>query len=82
MELRAKGAEAPPGTRAWFELRAADEAFLVFGHWSALGLKVTPRLAGLDSGCVWGGSLTALRLEDRALFQVPCPGYQPVGDET
>jgi bis(5'-nucleosyl)-tetraphosphatase (symmetrical) len=82
MELRAKGAEAPPGTRPWFELRVADEAFLVFGHWSALGLKVTPRLAALDSGCVWGGGLTALRLEDRALFQVPCPGYQPVGDET
>ena len=82
MELRAKGAEAPPGTRPWFELRALEEPFLVCGHWSALGLKVTPRLAALDSGCVWGGSLTALRLEDRALFQVPCPGYQPVGDET
>jgi bis(5'-nucleosyl)-tetraphosphatase (symmetrical) len=82
MELRAKGAEPPPGTRPWFELRAGAEPFLVCGHWSALGLKVTPHLAALDSGCVWGGSLTALRLEDRALFQVPCPGYQPVGDET
>jgi len=82
MELRAKGAEAPPGTRPWFELRPAEAAFIVCGHWSALGLKVTPRLAALDSGCVWGGSLTALRLEDRTLFQVPCPGYQPVGDET
>ena len=54
----------------------------MFGHWSALGLKVTQRLAALDSGCVWGGGLTALRLEDRALFQVPCPGYQPAGNET
>jgi bis(5'-nucleosyl)-tetraphosphatase (symmetrical) len=82
MALGAKGAAAPPGTRPWFELRAREEPFLVCGHWSALGLKVTPRLAALDSGCVWGGSLTALRLEDRTLFQVPCPGYQPVGDET
>ena len=68
MELRAKGAEAPPGTRPWFELRAPDEGFLVFGHWSALGLKVTPRLAGLDSGCVYGGALTAwCQDEDRVV---------------
>ena len=37
--------------------------------------------AALDSGCVWGGSLTALRLEDRALYQVPCRGYQTAGEE-
>jgi len=37
----------------------------LFGHWSALGLKLTEHLAGLDSGCVWGGQLSALRLEDR-----------------
>jgi bis(5'-nucleosyl)-tetraphosphatase (symmetrical) len=82
MELRAKGAEAPPGYQPWFELRSAPEPLLICGHWSALGLRITPRLAALDSGCVWGGSLTALRLEDRALYQVPCRGYQPVGEET
>lgn len=82
MELRAKGAEAPPGYRPWFELRSGAEPLLICGHWSALGLRITPRVAALDSGCVWGGSLTALRLEDRALVQVPCRGYQPVGDET
>jgi len=47
-----------------------------------LGLKLSQKLIALDSGCVWGGSLSALRLEDRALFQVPCRGYQPVGGET
>ena len=49
--------------------------------WSAQGLKSTEKLAALDSGCVWGGKLTALRLEDRALFQVPCAGYQAPGGE-
>ncbi len=82
MELRAKGAEAPAGYQPWFELRSGAEPLLICGHWSALGLRITPRLAALDSGCVWGGSLTALRLEDRTLYQVPCRGYQPVGDET
>ena len=80
MELRAKGAEAPKGFRPWFELRPADDPPIVCGHWSALGLKLNEKLAALDSGCVWGGSLTALRLEDRALFQVPCRGYQPLGE--
>jgi len=82
MELGAKGAEAPPRYQPWFELRRGVEPLLVCGHWSALGLRITPRLAALDTGCVWGGSLTALRLEDRALYQVPCRGYQPVGGET
>lgn len=80
MDLRAKGAQAPPGFRPWFELRPANEPPIVCGHWSALGLKLTDKLAALDSGCVWGGSLTALRLEDRALFQVPCRGYQSLGE--
>ena len=76
MELRAKGTAAPPGYRPWFELRAAEELPIICGHWSALGLRLADRLVALDSGCVWGGSLTALRLEDRNLFQVTCRGYQ------
>jgi bis(5'-nucleosyl)-tetraphosphatase (symmetrical) len=79
MDFKAKGKSAPPGYVPWFELRK-DRETVVCGHWSALGLKLTPKLAALDSACVWSGSLTALRLEDRALFQIPCPGYQPVGD--
>lgn len=81
MELSAKGVEAPPGTLAWYETRTRPEEQIVFGHWSQLGLKVTERFAALDSGCVWGGQLTALRLEDRALHQMPCPGYQSAGGE-
>jgi bis(5'-nucleosyl)-tetraphosphatase (symmetrical) len=41
-----------------------------FGHWASLGLLRTPHAVGLDTGCVWGGSLTALRLQDGALFSV------------
>jgi bis(5'-nucleosyl)-tetraphosphatase (symmetrical) len=46
---------------------------VVFGHWAALGLRMKKRYISLDSGCVWGGQLSAVRLEDRALFQVPGP---------
>jgi bis(5'-nucleosyl)-tetraphosphatase (symmetrical) len=81
MDLRAKDTVAPQGMRAWFELRPRRErTMLVCGHWSTLGLKLAPRLAALDSGCVWGGSLSALRLEDRALFQAPCRRWRtPAG---
>jgi bis(5'-nucleosyl)-tetraphosphatase (symmetrical) len=82
MELYAKGKAAPRGYLPWFKTRPAGEAAtIVFGHWSTLGLKLQKRLAALDSGCVWGGRLSALRLEDRALFQVTCPGYQAVQGE-
>jgi bis(5'-nucleosyl)-tetraphosphatase (symmetrical) len=81
MDFKAKGAKAPDGYRPWFTLRRKDKEAVVFGHWSALGLKLTEKLAALDSGCVWGGKLSALRLEDRALFEVPCAGYQEAGGE-
>jgi bis(5'-nucleosyl)-tetraphosphatase (symmetrical) len=80
MDFRAKGTTPPSGHAAWFDLRK-DELVVVCGHWSALGLKTTEKLAALDSGCVWGGKLTAMRLEDRALFQVPCAGYQAAGGD-
>src|SRR5436190_123969 len=80
MDFHAKGTEAPQGFRAWFDLRPKEKASLICGHWSALGLKLRPRLAALDSGCVWGGKLSALRLEDRRLYQVPCRGYQAAGE--
>jgi bis(5'-nucleosyl)-tetraphosphatase (symmetrical) len=76
MDFHSKGerADAPAGYLPWFEVpgRASVDATIVCGHWSALGLKRLPGLAALDSGCVWGGQLSALRLEDDRLFQVPC----------
>ncbi|HEY8354706.1 MAG TPA: symmetrical bis(5'-nucleosyl)-tetraphosphatase [Methylophilaceae bacterium] len=66
--------DIPAGYVAWFDAphrRSADSAIL-FGHWSALGLQLRPNLCALDTGCLWGGCLTAMRLQDRAIFQVPC----------
>ena len=65
----------------WFDLpgRLTENVTVVFGHWSARGLILRPHLIGLDTGCVWGGKLTAVRLEDRALFQVDCPQYHKPG---
>jgi len=47
---------------------------VAFGHWSTLGLLERPELLSLDTGCVWGGPLTAARIDGgrRELFQVPC----------
>ena len=76
MEFKVKGklVNAPAGHLPWFELpdRQSADAVMVTGHWSALGLKITPNLLALDSGCLWGGHLTAVRLEDRQVFQVDC----------
>jgi bis(5'-nucleosyl)-tetraphosphatase (symmetrical) len=81
MDFKQKeSAAAPPGTGLlpWFELpgRKTEDVTVVFGHWSALGLLVRANLVGLDSGCVWGGKLSAFCLEDRTLLQVDCPEYQ------
>ena len=77
MVLKFKGepGDASDGWTPWFDVpnRANRDHTIVFGHWSALGLCIRPDVLGIDSGCVWGRSLTAIRLEDRALFQVPCP---------
>jgi len=77
MDFQAKGEveKAPPGFMPWFDVpaRKSRDATIVCGHWSALGLRLRPDLLALDTGCVWGGALTAIRLEDRRLFQAPCP---------
>lgn len=63
----------PNGFHPWFALLPRElRETVLFGHWAALGFHTEDRAICLDSGCVWGGSLTALRLEDRQVFQVPC----------
>ena len=82
MDFKAKGelSQAPAGYLPWFEVpgRRSAATVLVTGHWSALGLRLEPNLLALDSGCLWGGKLSALRLEDRALFQVDCAADEAV----
>jgi bis(5'-nucleosyl)-tetraphosphatase (symmetrical) len=64
---------APPGYVPWFAhpRRKSSETTVICGHWAALGLKLAPNLLALDSGCVYGRELSAVRLEDRAVFQEP-----------
>ena len=51
--------------------RRQHEGYTILaGHWSALGLCIEPGFVGLDTGCLWGGKLTAYRLEDGEVFQV------------
>ena len=82
----------PPGTQGtslapWFTLRDADAdgVRIVFGHWATLQLEAAlPRglhVRHVDTGCVWGGSLTALRLEDDRVFSVGCPGGTPPANQ-
>jgi bis(5'-nucleosyl)-tetraphosphatase (symmetrical) len=67
--------DAPAGTVPWFrhpERATRNDAF-VFGHWSALGYLAEPGLRCLDTGCVWGGALTALRLDrEEEPVSLPC----------
>ncbi len=76
MQFAAKGGaeSAPPGLLPWFDVpdRATAGSPIVFGHWSALGLINRPDLLGLDTGCVWGRQLTAVRLADRRVMQAEC----------
>ncbi len=72
--------QAPPGLIPWYDMpgRRSRGVRVLFGHWSTLGLYVRDDLAALDTGCLWGGRLTALRLEDGRIFQVGClPRRQP-----
>jgi bis(5'-nucleosyl)-tetraphosphatase (symmetrical) len=58
--------QARKGLTPWFQFEsAAGDTRIVFGHWSALGLIVLPHLVSLDTGCVWGRQLTAVRLDSK-----------------
>jgi bis(5'-nucleosyl)-tetraphosphatase (symmetrical) len=65
--------KAPDGCHPWFELRDdhSTGTTVVCGHWATLGLRIQPGIMALDSGCVWGGPMTAARLEDQEIFQEP-----------
>ncbi|MGQ0429312.1 MAG: symmetrical bis(5'-nucleosyl)-tetraphosphatase [Gammaproteobacteria bacterium] len=77
LSLKGPVADAPAGTVPWFRhpARRTRRDALVFGHWSALGFLSEPGLRCLDSGCVWGGTLAAIRLDaDQPPVQLPCRG--------
>ena len=65
-------ADAPAGYSPWFVWRReSGSETVLYGHWAAMGFHRENGTVCLDSGCVWGGSLTALRLDDGQVFQVP-----------
>ena len=88
MEFETKespGAGAPPGYMPWFDVpgRATAQDVVAFGHWSTLGWLGRPDVISLDTGCVWGGCLSAVRLGatagERELIQVQCEQAQVPG---
>ena len=83
MKLKGRPGSQPSGWLPWFDVpgRMSAGSRLIFGHWSTLGLLERPGLLGLDTGCVWGGALTAHSLDDERCWQEPSAGYQsPDGD--
>ena len=85
MDFQSKdGQGAPPeGHMAWFDVpgRRTAGTPVAFGHWSTLGLVDRPDLLCLDTGCIWGGRLTAARIDGgrRELIQIDCPQAQKPG---
>jgi bis(5'-nucleosyl)-tetraphosphatase (symmetrical) len=80
LEFQHKGEvqDRPEEYRPWFELeqRASRGQRLVVGHWSALGLYRQHNVNAIDTGCLWGGALTALHLESGEVISLPCGGFQ------
>lgn len=78
-------AGAPPGFMPWFQVpgRKSEGTPIAFGHWSTLGLIDTAELLALDTGCVWGGALTAVRVDGgrRETIQVPCAQARTPGHD-
>jgi bis(5'-nucleosyl)-tetraphosphatase (symmetrical) len=85
-DTKDSAAEAPPGLVPWFDApqRLTRHTPVAFGHWSTLGLVQRPGLLALDTGCVWGGCLSAARLDAQdpqrvEVMQVRCPQAQAPG---
>lgn len=74
----------PPGVLPWYLVpgRASAGQRIIFGHWSTLGYRQVANVWSLDTGCLWGGALTALRVRKRKpveVFAVQCAGYAAPG---
>jgi len=87
MDLKSTGGlrDAPPGLLPWFDVpgRKTAGTTIAFGHWSTLGFLQRPDIISMDTGCVWGGCLSALRLAApggrHELIQVNCEQAQTPG---
>ena len=74
MEFKFKGElqDIPAGYLPWFDVptRATKDTQVIFGHWSALGLQKRDNIYALDTGCLWGGKLTAMNIQTKTIVQV------------
>lgn len=89
MDLKASGRldQAPPGMLPWFDVpgRRTQDACIAFGHWSTLGYLRRPDIISMDTGCVWGGCLSALKIDESGagaheLIQEQCEQSQAPGE--
>lgn len=82
LDFKGQPGEVHDGLLPWFDVprRASATHTIVCGHWSALGRTLAPNMLMLDSGCVWGGALSAVRLSDRRVFEVDCPSLGQAED--
>jgi bis(5'-nucleosyl)-tetraphosphatase (symmetrical) len=84
LKMKGPGRDVRPPWRPWFEHenRSSQDVRVIFGHWSARGLVRSHGAVGLDTGCVWGGALTALDLDspDAEPVSMPCAGYRTPDD--
>lgn len=80
LEAKGEPGTQPPGAMPWFEVpqRKSQGMRILFGHWSTLGLYRDRGVIALDTGCLWGGMLTALRLQDGAVFCYDCAPHQEI----
>lgn len=81
-EKGAPGRQGGEGLAPWFEIpgRKTADKEIIFGHWSTLGFYADNNCFCLDTGCLWGGQLTALRLDDEMYrTSIDCPCYSPPG---
>lgn len=84
LKIKVAPDEAPAGYEPWYAIpeRASRDTRIVFGHWSTLGYLDAHHVLGLDTGCVWGGALTAVNLDEtRPPIQVPCGKHQAPGGD-
>ena len=72
----------PSGMKPWFEIKSRNnqDVTIVFGHWSTLGYQSRHNVIAIDTGCLWGGSLTAVRVDshDKTVFQIECEAKRAI----
>lgn len=85
LDFKHKGAPGsqPSDLYPWFEIpnRRNRDLHILFGHWSTLGRTQSPQVYPLDGGCLWGGTLRAMRLDGEShLVEINCPCVEAKGD--